>query len=241
MAINDLINAANAASGGVPGNALNPMNCHEAVLGWLLMARSAHFCNNFDPTRWPAHWISKPPAQIVPWAWVTVRELAARHGVQGVGLVSKQLEGKWFGTKLYPDGVRVLRPAAGAPWPPHTVSVGDVISMGVPQIPHHSMVVVQYNGPGPGPLFAGPQAFARGFNNAGAFGQGGQVVGGYGGAPFMAWDPNLRDILNVAYWNVNSEFLGRNGPAPIHHISYAQVIARIPFAEVWGHVHFAMR
>jgi hypothetical protein len=192
MAINDLLTAAN---GSVPGNALKPHNCHEAVLGWLLMAKYPALCN-VDSL-----------SQGVEKAWLTLRSLAQRYGSN----VPKQLTGQWFAQKLYhAGGVRLMRPAGGptVPFPPNTVAVGDVIYMGNPVMPHHSMVVVQVNG---------PQALARGFNNGGAF-----------GGPFMKWDPTLRDILDVSRWTAGSEYMGVNGPAQIHRITYATVTSHIP-------------
>lgn len=238
MAINDFVAAAN---GGVPGNTLKPQNCHEAVLGSLFMSRAAYLTNNLDTNSWPGHWKSPQPApgQIASWAWATVRELATRYGVhQGAGGVGKQLDGLWFGQKLYNGGLQLMLPPGGAQFPAQTVFAGDVIYMGIPQRPHHSMVVVQDNNPAPAPL-GNANEVARGFNNPGAFGL---SAGPFGpGAPPMAWDPALRNILDVAHWNANNEFVAVNGAAQIHRIDYAQVSARLPMGEVWGHVHFPVR
>lgn len=192
MAIADLVVAAN---GSVPGNTLKPHNCHEAVLGWLLMAKYPAL-RNIDPL-----------SQGVEKAWLTLRSLAERYG----GNVPKQLTGQWFGQHLYhAGGTRLLKPPGGptVPFPPLSLAVGDVIYMGNPAAPHHSMVVVQVTG---------PQALARGFNNGGAF-----------GGPFMQWDPTLRNVLDITRWTPTSEFMGVNGPCQIHKISYATLAAAIP-------------
>lgn len=192
MAVADLVMAAN---GSVPRNALKPHNCHEAVLGWLLMAKYP-MLRNVDPL-----------SQGVEKAWLSLRSLAERYGSN----VPKQLTGQWFGQNVYrAGGARLMKPAGGptVPFPPNSLSVGDVIYMGNAVAPHHSMVVVQVNG---------PQALARGFNNGGAF-----------GGPFMAWDPTLRDILDVTRWTPASEFMAVNGPCPVHRIGYNAVTANIP-------------
>ena len=61
MAVADLITAAN---GSVPRNTLKPHNCHEAVLGWLLMAKYSAL-RNVDPL-----------SQGVEKAWLSLRSLA---------------------------------------------------------------------------------------------------------------------------------------------------------------------
>jgi hypothetical protein len=182
MSIDSLLTAANGA---VPKNALKPHNCHEAVLGWLLMAKFPVLCH-VDPL-----------SQGVEKAWLTLRSLADRYGEA----IPKQLTGKWFGQKLYhAGGVRLTNPS-------DTVAVGDVIYMGNPTVPHHSMVVVEVNG---------PKARARGFNNAGAF-----------GGPFMQWDPELRDIRDATRWTGN-EYKCINGLAQLHRINYATITSHIP-------------
>ncbi len=45
MSAMDLVTAAN---GSVPGNLLKPHNCHEAALGWVLMAKYPTL-RNVDP------------------------------------------------------------------------------------------------------------------------------------------------------------------------------------------------
>lgn len=191
MAVQDLIAAAN---GGVPNNKYKPQNCHEAVFGWMLQAK------------YPQLRAADAMAQGAPKAWFTLRNIALRYG----GNAPKQLTGQWVGQHLYGvGGQRIMRVGpAVAPFPPNTVALGDIIYMGNPVNPHHSVVVVQVNG---------PQAMVRGFNNAGAF-----------GGPFMAWDQNTHDILDITRWTPASEFMCVNGPAAVSRISYAQYAAIIP-------------
>lgn len=183
-----------AANGSVPRNTLRPHNCHEAVLGWLLMAKFQSLCQ------------PDPMAQGVEKAWLSLRSLAERYGTG----TPKQLTGPWIGQHLYRGaGTRLMRPPGGptVPFPPNTLSAGDVIYMGNPAAPHHSMAVVRVHG---------PQAMARGFNNGGAF-----------GGPFMEWDPTLRDVLDTTRWTAGSQFMAVNGPCDVHRISYATVAGHI--------------
>lgn len=185
MAIPELIIAAN---GGVPAGELKPHNCHEAALGWVLMGKYASL-RNVDPL---SHGVEK--------AWLSVRSLAQRYGANA----PKQLTGPWFGQNLYHQGaVRVQPPVTGA-----SFQVGDVVLMGNPQAPHHSMVVVQTSA---------VVALARGFNNAGAF-----------GGPYMGWDPLLRDLADPTRWDANGNFRGNNGPAELRRIPYATICQTIP-------------
>jgi len=191
MAVADLVIAAN---GSVPANNLKPHNCHEAVLGWLLMAKY--------PSLRDVHELS----QGVEKAWLTLRSLAERYGTGA----PKQLTGAWFGQHLYDRGFVRVRPNP-RPQPPFTAAillVGDVIFMGNRNAPHHSMVVVEK---------PGNRVLARGFNNAGAF-----------GGPYMGWDPVLRDIADLTRWDAQGNFMGNNGPAELHAITYNAICNHIP-------------
>ena len=138
MSIQHLVTAANGA---VPSNMLmKPKNCHEAVLGWLLMAKY--------PELRDVH----PFSYGVEKAWLTLRVLAERYGDN-----SKQLTGSWMSQRIYRQRIRKVEP----PFSTATFFTGDILFMGNRQAPHHSMIVVQKNG---------IQALVRGFNNAGAFG-----------------------------------------------------------------------
>jgi len=185
MAVADLLTAAN---GSVPWNQLKPHNCHEAVLGWVLMAKY--------PTLRHVDSLSLG----VEKAWHTLRSLTERYGSG----VPKQLTGIWMAQNIYPRGLIRIRP----PFTAGTFLVGDVIFMGDRHAPHHSMVVVQKTG---------GQVLARGFNNAGAF-----------GGPFMGWDPALRDIADMTRWDGQGNFMGNNGAAPLHAMTYNAVCANIP-------------
>lgn len=195
MAAADLVAAAN---GGVPGGVLKPHNCHEAALGWVLMAKYAA--------------LRGPDALShgAPKAWMSIRSLAERYG-QGS---PKQLTGSWMGQHVYNRGytrVQPLQPRGGVNLPPFTHAtflVGDVLFMGNRAAPHHSMVVVQKTG---------AQVLARGFNNAGAF-----------GGPFMDWDPTLRDVADMARWDAQGRFKGNNGPCELYAITYNAICQNIP-------------
>jgi hypothetical protein len=195
MAVTDLVIAAN---GGVPGNALKPHNCHEAVLGWVLSAKYAPL-RVIDPV---SHGVAK--------AWLTLRSLAERYGQTS----PKQLTGPWMAQHLYRRGYTRVAPPLGRGGTPSpqfarsTFSIGDVLFMGNPAAPHHSMVVVEING---------EQALARGFNNAGAF-----------GGPFMDWDSILRDVTDSARWDVQGRFMANNGPSELYAISYEALCLNIP-------------
>lgn len=185
MSVNSLIVAAN---GSVPGNILKPHNCHEAVLGWLLMAKYPSLCN-VDPL---SHGVEK--------AWLTLRSLSERYG-EGA---PKQLTGKWMSQNIYKQGYARVQPPLNI----GSMALGDVLFMGNRAAPHHSMVVVQKKG---------IQVFARGFNNAGAF-----------GGPYMGWDPQLRDMSDATRWDSQGRFKANNGPAELYSISYNSVCQNIP-------------
>ena len=195
MAVADLLVAANA---GVPGNSLKPHNCHEAVLGWVLIA-------NFAPLR-----SVDPLSQGEPRAWLALRSLAERYGQAR----PKQLTGAWMGQHVYARGFSRVQPLPGRDgttsslFTNSTFSVGDVLFMGSPQAPHHSMVVVQKNG---------AQALARGFNNAGAF-----------GGPLFDWDSTLRDVTDSARWDKQGQFMANNGPSDLYVIPYDTLCKNIP-------------
>ena len=144
MAVADLIVAVN---GSVPANDLKPHNCHEAALGWVLMAK------------YPTLRIVDPLSHGVEKAWLTLRSLAERYGSGH----PKQLTGVWMAQHIYNRGIIKIEPRY-PPGPPFTNAsflLGDILCMGSRMAPHHSMVIVQKNG---------AQVLARGFNNAGAFG-----------------------------------------------------------------------
>lgn len=185
MAVADLVVAAN---GGVPLNNLKPHNCHEAALGWVLMAKYPTL-RNVDPLSHGA-----------PKAWMTLRSLSERYGTGA----PKQLTGAWMGQHIYSRGIMRVRPPLSAA----SFLVGDVILMGTRQAPHHSMVVVQK---------LGNQVLARGFNNAGAF-----------GGPYLGWDATLRDLADPTRWDQRGNFMGNNGPAEIHSLTYNAICANIP-------------
>ena len=138
MSVANLVAAAN---GGVPGNVLKPHNCHEAALGWVLMAKY--------PALLQVHQFSFG----VEKAWMSLRSLADKYGSSH----PKQLTGTWMSQHIYNRGFRLVQP----PFTHGSFFLGDVIFMGTQNAPHHSMVIVQKNG---------IQSLARGFNNAGAFG-----------------------------------------------------------------------
>lgn len=191
MATIDLVTAAN---GSVPRNVLKPHNCHEAVMGWLLMGKYPTL-RNVDPL---SHGVEK--------AWLTLRSLAEKYGSGS----PKQLTGEWMGRNIYNRGFIRIKPLA-PPHPPFTAAiflVGDVLFMGNPRAPHHSMVIVKKTG---------NQVFARGFNNAGAF-----------GGPFMGWDPVLRDIADITRWDGDGNFMAINGPCQVHTVTYNSISRRIP-------------
>ncbi len=195
MSATDLALAANA---GVPANALKPHNCHEAALGWVLMAK------------YPTLRQVDPLSQGVPKAWLALRSLAERYGTGN----PKQLTGAWMGQHIYHRGftrVMPLPPSGGQRLSPFTHAsflVGDVLFMGQRAAPHHSMVVVAKNG---------TQAMARGFNNAGAF-----------GGPYMDWDPALRDMTDPERWDAQGHFRGNNGPCDLYAITYNAIVQNIP-------------
>ena len=135
MGVSELVNAAN---GGVPDGELKPHNCHEAALGWVLLAK-------YDALRLPNN---MTPAA-VPKAWMTIRSLANQHGESN----PKQLTGRWMSHHIYNRGVIRVQP----PFTSTSYLVGDVLFLGNRDAPHHSMVVAQRNG---------RQVFARGFNDA---------------------------------------------------------------------------
>jgi len=138
MSIEYLIMAAN---GSVPFNVLKPHNCHEAVLGWMLQAKSP----SLREAGVFSHGVEK--------AWYTLRIIAERYGVGN----PKQLGGQWIAQNIYPGIVFKITP----PILSNTFSAGDIVFMGMRFNPHHSMVVVQVTQ---------GKVLARGFNNAGAFG-----------------------------------------------------------------------
>ena len=187
MAAIDMITAANL---GVPTDELKPRNCHEAVLGWLIHGKLAAPRDSDQ-------------------AWKTLRWLANRYGEETPNM-PKQLTGRWFGRRVYDDeGTRIVRSGPpGTPFPPNTVAAGDVLYLGDPRAPHHSMVVTRVEN---------SRAWVRGFNNAGAF-----------GGPFMQWDPDLHDILDPERWTRDGEFMALNGPAPVYRASYQDLVDGIP-------------
>jgi hypothetical protein len=195
MAVQDLIVAAN---GGVPAGTYKPHNCHEAVLGWVLQGK-------YPTLRQPDQFGAN-----VERAWVTLRSITERYGVGA----PKQLSGPWVGTRLYRRNVARVRPQTF-----DMIGLGDIVFMGDPAAPHHSMVIVQKNA---------TDAFARGFNNAGAFGGAQNVIFGPG-APFMGFDVNLRQITKMAYWNQDTgKFRAVNGECLIHRIPFDTLAGIIP-------------
>ncbi|HEX2959357.1 MAG TPA: hypothetical protein VHO70_21160 [Chitinispirillaceae bacterium] len=67
---------------------MKPHNCHEAVLGWVLMAKYATLR------------VVDPLSHGVPKAWLTIRSIAERYGTRGNG-TTKQLTGQWMATHIY--------------------------------------------------------------------------------------------------------------------------------------------
>ena len=138
MAIIDLITAANAD---VPRDKLKPHNCHEAVLGWVLMGK------------YPSLRVGDALSHNHPKAWMTVRSLSERYGVRGPS-GEKQLDLEWFGKTVYREGFGRVQP----PFLAASFMLGDIVVFHHPRNPMHSMVIVEWE--------AAPLRFgARGFNN----------------------------------------------------------------------------
>jgi len=193
MAKEDFILAANS---GVPTNRLKPNNCHEAVLGWLLYAKFP----SLQTTDFPL-------ADGAAKAWFSLRSLVEKYGEKGKAQQLKQLTGPWIAEKIYNRGnyVRVQ-----PPFSEDSFDAGAVLFMGVLDKPHHSMVVVNWDG---------THALARGFNNAGMF----------GGPSSMVWDSELRDIADLNRWNAAAgQFIGVNGACNVHIIKYDEISGHIP-------------
>jgi hypothetical protein len=170
------------ANNGVPANDLKPLNCHEAALGWVLYARDQSQRNRISRFGTTKN-------------WVTLRSFGERFGTGNL----KQLTGLWMARNIYNQGYRRIIP----PFSHASFFLGDVLFMGQMNNPHHSMVIVQKDG---------IRAFARGFNNAGAF-----------GGPYMGWDNTLREITDMNRWDGQNRFMGNNGPYEIYTISYNSI------------------
>ena len=180
------VNAIAAVSIPTPSGDLKPRNCHEAVLGWLLQGVHPHLAQ------------PSPLSDGVPEAWRIIRNLSNSQAG-----ANPQITGTWMSNNIYTGGVlRVLEPLSHG-----SFGIGDAVSMGNFHAPHHSMLVVHK---------AASSVYARGFNNAGAF-----------GGPYMSFDTVLRDLSDSIRWNGRSEFMGNNGPAPIHTVSFTRAAANL--------------
>ncbi len=82
--------------------------------------------------------------------------------------------------------------------------VGDVVILGNPHNPMHTMVVVGVND---------PDVFIRGFNNTGTFGP---------PSPYLAYDNHDRNLNTPALWIHNSFGIGNQ---PMHRVPYVNYSA----------------
>jgi hypothetical protein len=186
MSIQSLIIAAN---GSVPSGPLRPRNCHEAVFGWLIQSMSSKYC--------------QPGEGGVEEAWSVLRALRQAHTDMPR---DPQLSGRWVARHLY-CGPRVYQVSAASS---ALLAAGDVVFMGHPREPHHSMVVVEQHG---------SQRLARGFNNAGCF-----------NGPSYASDPVLRDLADPSRWTGagHDVFKANNGGCELRRMSYEDIMRNIP-------------
>lgn len=83
-------------------------------------------------------------------------------------------------------------------------NVGDVVILGNPNNPMHTMVVVRVNG---------GDVFIRGFNNVGTFGP---------PSPHLAYDNHDRNLNTPGLWVGNSFGIGNQ---PMYRVTYANYIA----------------
>jgi hypothetical protein len=231
MAVGHLVNAARIIQ--TPDHSpLKPRNCHEAVLGWMLLAvtRYRNRLGLMLPT---------VPNNVAR-AWLILRLLSDYHGglYNANQIITPQITAPWMWQNMYNQNHnriqprQSLLPAArnGRPrhyrgqlgqtghnrlFPPNTFNIGDIIFFNF-QYPSHSMVIVDIQN-------NGATVNAVGFNNAGTF-----------GGPGDLYDPTPRNIADPNRWKnganeITDTFqtpMGQ-GAMPLHSISYATARDRI--------------
>jgi hypothetical protein len=92
---------------------------------------------------------------------------------------------EWYGNAFCNGAIPITNKAALY----HAVNIGDVLIVGEPQRPVHTMIVTNKRS-----LLDYNWVYIRGFNNIGTLGTGG----------YLAYDNNSRDINKNQYWHGNA-------------------------------------